>query len=80
MRWIPLLALAPPAPRQEKRVTRAAMVGRDPGPREFGGVGFSLGAKKYSPAGTRTRVSWVKTRYPDHLDYRRKGDHRRSDV
>ena len=26
--------------------------------------------QKYSPTGSRTRVCWVKTSYPDHLDYR----------
>ena len=25
--------------------------------------------KNSSPAGTRTRVAWVKTTYPDQLDY-----------
>ena len=26
--------------------------------------------QKCSPAGTRTRVSWVKAKYPNQLDYR----------
>ena len=29
---------------------------------------------KYSHSGTRTRVAWVKTRYPNHLDYMGSGD------
>ena len=31
------------------------------------------GGQKYSHAGTRTRVYWVKANYPNHLDYMGKG-------
>ena len=33
-------------------------------------LAFNLGGgQKYSHAGTRTRVYWVKANYPNHLDY-----------
>ena len=42
-------------------------------PREVGGNGSKTRGRKekerFSHTGTRTRVAWVKTKYPNHLDY-----------